>query len=85
MQAAHVLDNRPGITGLKFQAYVNMGQPPYDDKVGSYLKSAGSSIPNRIHEVDPKELLLYGGLDSLLEFRLAKIQMRRMGTSFQGA
>ncbi len=85
MQAAHVLDGRPGITGLKFQAYVQFGQPSYDDKVGPYLKSAGSNEPNRIHEVDPKELLLYGGLDSLLEFRLAKLQMKRMGISLQGA
>jgi len=78
MQAAHVLDNRPGITGLKFQAYVNFGQPVYDVKTAPYFKSE-SNKPNRIYEIDPKELLLYGGLDALLEFKLAKVQMRKLG------
>jgi len=79
MQAAHVLDNRAGITGLKFQAYVNLGQPIYDDKVTPYFKSKGSNEPNQIHKVDPKELLLYNGLDVLLEYKLAEIQMRKLG------
>ena len=79
MQAAHVLDNRTGITGLKFQAYVQLGQPPYDDKVALFFRSKGSNELNQIHKVPVNELLLYNGLDALLEFKLAEIQMKRLG------
>ncbi len=80
MQAGHILDNRPGITGLKFQAYVQFGVLGYEEEVESYLKSKDSNTPNRIMELTrDKEsfwkLLLYNGYDSLLEYRLALKQM----------
>jgi uracil-DNA glycosylase family 4 len=81
MQAAHVLDNRPGITGLKFQAFVNFGaSPDYDDGVTPYLKSPNANTPNRIIELirdreSFKNLLTYCGLDALHTYRLAKKQM----------
>ena len=84
MQAAHILDNRPGITGLKFQSYVQFGVLGYDDDAAPYLKSADSYGVNRIMElVETKEgfrrLLLYNGIDSLATFRLALRQMKEMG------
>ena len=80
MQAAHILDNRPGITGLKFQSYVQFGVLGYDESVSLYLKSPDSNTPNRIMELvnDRRSfdrLLLYNGIDSLMTYRLALLQM----------
>ena len=79
MQAAHIIDNRFGITGLKFQSYVQFGVLGYDDDVAPYLKAKDSNSVNRIMElVETKEgmrkLLLYNGIDSLMEYRLAILQ-----------
>lgn len=84
MQAAHILDNRMGVTGLKFQTYVNFGLLGYDEEVVPYLKSKDSNTPNRIMELvnNPEEfrkLLIYNGIDSLMEFRLALKQMKEIG------
>ena len=80
MLASHVLDNRPGITGLKFQVYVRFGVIGYDDKVASYLSSNSKDANafNRIHKVPLNDLLLYCGLDSLYERRLAELQMKEI-------
>jgi len=83
MQASHILDNRPGITGLKFQAYVQFGILGYDDYVEPFLKSKNSNETNRIVELTKdsdsfKKLLLYCGIDSLVEYRLAILQMMKM-------
>lgn len=72
--AAHVLDNRPDIASLKFQAFVQLGVPTYNDHVEPYLQSREGSHYNRIAELDTSELLLYNGMDSLLEWFLAKKQ-----------
>ena len=79
MQAAHVLDNRQGTKGLTFQAFVQLGQKPYDNHIGPYLRSKSPKEPNRIREAPLRELLLYGGLDSLLTYKLAQRQMKQMG------
>ena len=82
MLAAHVLDNRPGITSLKFQTYVNFGRMGYDDNISSYLKGTdkkNSNAHNRITELLEKpngkeELLIYCGLDSIFAYKLAEKQ-----------
>jgi len=84
MQATHILDNRPGITSLKFQSYVRFGLVGYDNEIGSYLRSSDSNTPNRIMELVSNKigfdkLLLYNGLDSLMTFKLAKLQMEELG------
>lgn len=81
MQAAHVLDCRPSIAGLKFQAFVRLGVADYDGRIKPYLegKEPGGNSPNRINEVDMKSLLLYVGLDALLAYRIALVQMRELG------
>lgn len=89
MQAAHVLDNRPGITGLKFQSYVRFGLLGYERAVEAYLRSPDSNTPNRATELlqSPallRELLLYNGIDALMEYRLAQIQMAELGFSRDG-
>lgn len=82
MLAAHVLDNRPGICSIKFQSFVRLGQESYDDRVGPLLRSAkgaGCNAPNKVGEIDLRSLLLYGGLDALVEYRVAEQQMRELG------
>jgi len=86
MLAAHVLDSRPGVCGLKFQVYVNFGVIDYDSEVAQYLKSKGKSANahNRIMELlakpwHRKVLLTYCGLDTLYTYRLAMDQMEQLG------
>lgn len=79
MLAGHVIDNREGgICSLKFQAYVELGLPSYDDHIRPFLKSIGDSKLNRIEGVDIFQLLKYCGFDTLLEFKLARRQTRKL-------
>jgi DNA polymerase len=81
MLAAHCLDNRPDITSLKFQALIHWGIWDYDSHIAPLLEATGDSgnAPNQIHLIDPDDLLEYCGIDSLLERRLAFLQMKTMG------
>lgn len=76
MLAAHVLDNRPGITSVKFQAFQMFGIADYNGHIEPYLRSENSNGMNRIRELDTHSLLLYNGLDSLLEYMVYKKQWR---------
>jgi len=67
MQAAHILDNRPKYTGLKFQTYINFGIPDYSKSISSYLKENPDTPGyNRIFSAPINELLKYGSIDSLV-------------------
>ncbi|HUC13556.1 MAG TPA: uracil-DNA glycosylase family protein, partial [Acidimicrobiales bacterium] len=84
--AAHVLDQRPGICGLKHQAFLHFGIRGYDDLISPYLKSTDDRDPaaeNRIFEFIERygedECLIYCGLDSLVEMRLALRQREAIG------
>lgn len=83
MLAAHVLDNRSGITSIKFQAFALLGQEDWEYGVKAYLKStkAGGNEPNRIKEIPIRTLLKYGGMDALLEWEVARIQSKKLGLS----
>lgn len=70
MLAAHGLDHRSGITGVKFQSFVQLGQSAYDAKIHPYLESKNSNTPNRIHQVHVEDLLQYNGMDAILEWHL---------------
>lgn len=82
MLASHIIDNRPGIAGLKFQSYVRFGIIDYDSDVEPYLKSIedkNGNSHNRIMELleteeGTKKLLTYCAWDSILEYRLWKLQ-----------
>jgi len=78
MIASHVLDNRPSITSAKFQAYVRLGLASYNGIVSPYLKASNGNQPNRIDEVDSRSLLVYCGLDALVEWKIADLQMKEM-------
>lgn len=78
MVGSHVLDNRRGVTGLKFQAYVRLGQPSYNDYIEAFLKQKNSNEKNKIREADLRKLLLYGGMDAKLQYELAVLQLEEM-------
>jgi hypothetical protein len=81
MIATHILDNRPGIAGLKFQAFVQYGIEDYSSHIESYLKSDskwGANGKNRVHKAPQRDLLIYCGMDALLEFNLIMDQMEKM-------
>lgn len=84
MLEAHNLDYRTGVTGLKFQAYVNFGILAYDEEEKEYLKTEGddNNAINRILEliknpVGKENLLRYCATDSILEYRLAMLQIKK--------
>jgi len=80
MLGTHILDCRTDITGLKFMSFIVTGQPRYDANVEAFLKdSASANTPNRVDQIPLEELLIYNGMDSLLEFILADQQMSSMG------
>lgn len=74
MIGAHILDNRNGVTSLKFQSFVQLGMDAYDVPIKPYLESEGGNTPNRIRELPPSKLLIYNGLDSLLTWKLCEMQ-----------
>jgi DNA polymerase len=81
MLVAHALDHRRGVSGLKFQAFVKLGQPQYNDTVAPYLVPKDESGPglNRITECDLSTVLRYNALDSLLTWHVAKEQLKEIG------
>jgi hypothetical protein len=85
MITAHILDNRKGITSLKFQAYVNFGVSDYDSHISPFLKSddefganSFNSILKFIKQYGEKPVLTYCGLDSLYGFGLTLLQMNKI-------
>lgn len=82
MLAAHVMDNRPDITGLKFQAFAMLGAEAHDKLVRASLRAQGEDRVNEIENVDLDEMLLYNGLDSLLEYKIAMKQRKMMYADF---
>jgi uracil-DNA glycosylase family 4 len=78
MLAAHVLDNRHEVTGLKFQTYVHFGIAGYEDEVRPYME-AGSDGFNRLRDMPRDKLLLYNGMDALFSYWLALEQSFAMG------
>ncbi len=77
MLAAHVVDNRPGLCGLKLQVFLNFGVPPYDAVIEPFLRSRDPRDPAATNTIDEflarhgeDELLIYCGLDSLFAHML---------------
>lgn len=84
MLGAHWSDNRRTITGLKFQAFALLGASSYDDVIKPFLKSEKGTKINRIHEIPLNKILLYCGTDSLLEWLVAKKQMKLGNYQMEG-
>jgi len=79
MNVAHCIDNRPNITSIKFQALIHLGVESYDDHIKPFLQAKGQKTNRVKREIDMDQLLLYCGLDALLEYKVARIQMGIIG------
>jgi uracil-DNA glycosylase family 4 len=83
MLASHLLDNRQGISSLKFQTYTQLGVIDYDSEISPYLKSKetkNANAFNRIWELVKKpggweKLMTYCALDAAYELRIAEMQI----------
>jgi len=81
MLMSHVLDNRRGITSVKFQAYVRYGISDYDSEIAPFLKAEvdNGNAFNRIDEIPVDKLLEYNGMDSFIEYHVYQDQMKEYG------
>ncbi len=76
MNQGHVVDFRPGCTGLGFQALAYEGIGAYDHHIHPFLDAEHANDTNRIWDIDIEELCVYNGLDSLLEYKIAVKQRK---------
>lgn len=77
MVSAHGIDNRPNSTSIKFQSFVTLGTEAYDEHIKPFLRAKkGKQVNQILQEIDLHQLLLYNGLDSLLEWHVAMEQSR---------
>jgi uracil-DNA glycosylase family 4 len=88
MIATHIIDNRKGVTSLKFQSYVQFGIIDYDSEIAPYLKTPGEHANeiNRVQELietkaGQKALLKYCAYDSVYELRLANLQRKHIANT----
>lgn len=79
MQAAHLIDNQPGVCSVAYQSHALLGVPDHEHHIKPFLKSAAGTRVNRIHEIELGDLLLYNGLDAVQEFWIAEKQMAKIG------
>lgn len=78
MLAAHVLDNRTGTKSIKFIAFVMLGQPLWNEHIEPFLESDDGNHINRIDQIDTHQLLVYNGMDALLEYLVADRQYKKI-------
>lgn len=84
MIAAHIIDNRQSITGLKFQTYVNFGIVNYNMEVEKWLQATddkNANSKNRLLEyfatpMGKRETLKYCGKDTIHQYRLMLLQLQ---------
>ena len=88
MQTAHILDNRRGISGLKFQLYVQTGLVDYSSHISPYLEATGKELElhgdngfNNIHKAPEHDTMVYCGIDCIGQYRLALIQEQLLQTN----
>lgn len=90
MQAAHILDNRRGIAGLKFQTFINFGEPDYSSEISPWLRSTYDKDNNAMNKVlqlcetkqGQKKLMKYCAYDTLYQYRLALLQQEVIWAPF---
>jgi uracil-DNA glycosylase len=78
MLSGHILDNRKQVSGVKFQAFVKLGQKVYDKDVSAFMKANGGYAMNRLSSVKREKLWLYCGMDALLEANLALVHKKEL-------
>jgi len=80
--AAHTLDNRDGITSVKFQTYVMLGIIDYASEITPYITTKDKKNGNTINTIldlvalpgGKEKLMTYCGYDSINEYRIAMLQ-----------
>ncbi len=77
MTTQHILDDRTGSCGLKFQAFVRWGIHGYDEIIDPYKKETANGL-NRMMEAPLMELLKYNATDALLEYWLYQEQQKEL-------
>jgi len=77
MLSSHILDNRSGITGLKFQTYVNLGVIGYDTEADKYIGASnkekemyGTNGFNKLKLLDAKKTCQYCAEDSHYTYKI---------------
>jgi|GEM_PF-250259 len=65
MVNSHILDNRGGISSLKFQTFIRYGIVGYETEVKKYMTPLKGSVRNRLDEFPLRSLLKYNAQDSL--------------------
>lgn len=82
MIKAHVLDNRSGITGLKFQTLISFGVYDYSSEVSPYLSTESEKGSNGINQLleyvktpgNAQKVLKYCSYDAIFTLRLSILQ-----------
>lgn len=74
----HLIDNRPGVCSVKFITYIYNGFSDYDSHINPFLKGdkKDANSFNKIQEIPIRELLLYNGIDSKMEFSIYEKQIK---------
>lgn len=85
MIAGHVLDRKKGAASVKFQAFVLLGIPIWNKHIepllGSEEDDGGYSV-NQIDEIDMLDLLIYDGLDAIVEYLVAEKQIQNYNNGY---
>jgi len=75
---AHIYDNRTGCTGLAFLALVWLGFPAWDQNIHPFLESEYANEKNHIQDIELRDLLVYNGIDCLVEYKVFELQYAAM-------
>ena len=73
--ATHVLDNRRGITKLKFQAFIRWGIGEYDAFAGRFIKTNPKTGFNDMLKMPIDAMLEYNAYDALYTYELYREQL----------
>jgi uracil-DNA glycosylase family 4 len=76
--ASHIIDNRSGITYLKFQAFMRWGIGEYDDDASNFITSTDGTGFNKMLQMPVPSLLEYNALDALYTYELYKEQQEEI-------
>lgn len=86
MTAAHIIDGRKGVTGLKYHAARLFGLFNYDKEVEPYMssdpkeeKEFGGNAFNKLHTFPIQKLLRYCATDVFVGWHLMMEQRKQMG------
>jgi DNA polymerase I-like protein with 3'-5' exonuclease and polymerase domains len=90
MLCSHILDNRPGVTGLKWSTYTEFGVMDYSSEITPYFSSGDNKDGNSINKIEElistpdglHKLLTYNAMDSIFTYRLALRQMKIIDYKF---